>query len=76
MTMLRSLRSRLLLASVAGIAIASLAAAWLLGAVFERAAMGAFERRLADDQVTVVGVVARRGGGGGGGGGPRPPPPA
>ena len=63
MTLLRSLRGRLLLASVAGIAVASLAAAWLLGAVFERAAMGAFERRLADDLVTVIGVVARDGGG-------------
>ena len=62
--MLRSLRGRLLLASVAGIAVASLAAAWLLGAVFERAAMRAFERRLADDLVTVIGVVARDGGGG------------
>ena len=61
---LRSLRGRLLLASVAGIALASLAAAWLLGAAFERAAMGAFERRLADDLVTVIGVVARDGGGG------------
>ncbi len=61
---LRSLRGRLLLASVAGIAIASLAAAWLLGAAFERAAVGAFERRLADDLVTVIGVVARDGGGG------------
>jgi signal transduction histidine kinase len=61
---LRSLRGRLLLASGAGIAVASLAAAWLLGAVFERAAMGAFERRLADDLVTVIGVVARDGGGG------------
>ena len=60
----RSLRGRLLLASVAGIAVASLAAAWLLGAAFERAAMGAFERRLADDLVTVIGVVARDGGGG------------
>lgn len=64
MNALRSLRGRLLLASVAGIAIASLAAAWLLGAAFERAAMGAFERRLADDLVTVIGVVARDGGGG------------
>ena len=44
--------------------MASLAAAWLLGAAFERAAMGAFERRLADDLVTVIGVVARDGGGG------------
>lgn len=64
MKALRSLRGRLLLASVAGIALASLAAAWLLGAVFERAALGAFERRLADDLVTVIGGVARDGGGG------------
>ena len=64
MRAVRSLRGRLLMASVAGITLASLAAAWLLGAVFERAAMGAFERRLADDLVTVIGVVARDGGGG------------
>jgi signal transduction histidine kinase len=63
MKALRSLRGRLLLASVAGIALAAFSAAWLLGAAFERAALGAFDRRLADDLVTVAGVLARDGNG-------------
>lgn len=63
MRTLRSLRGRLWLASLAGIAVASLLAAWLLGAAFERAALGAFDRRLADDLVTVAGVLARDGNG-------------
>ncbi|KFN48046.1 sensor histidine kinase [Arenimonas metalli] len=63
MRTLRSLRGRLLLASLAGIAAASLLAAWLLGAAFERAVLGAFDRRLADDLVTVAGVLARDGNG-------------
>jgi signal transduction histidine kinase len=56
-----SLRLRLLLAGSIGIAIASLAAALLLGAAFERAALDAFDRRLADDLVTVAGLVAADG---------------
>jgi signal transduction histidine kinase len=56
-----SLRLRLLLAGSIGIAIASVAAALLLGAAFERAALDAFDRRLADDLVTVAGLVARDG---------------
>ncbi|MFY2763227.1 sensor histidine kinase [Arenimonas sp. MALMAid1274] len=60
---MKSLRGRLLLASVAGIALASLLAAWLLGAAFQRAALGSFDRRLADDLVTVAGVIARDGDG-------------
>ncbi|GAB2489659.1 ATP-binding protein [Arenimonas alkanexedens] len=63
MSALRSLRGRLLLASVAGIIAASFAAAWLLGASFERAALGAFDRRLADDLLTLAGTLERDGGG-------------
>ena len=59
----RSLRLRLWLSGAAGIALAALAAAWLLGAAFERAVMDAFDRRLADDLVTVAGVLARDGNG-------------
>lgn len=63
MKSLRSLRGRLLLASVLGIALAALAAAWLLGAAFERAALGSFDARLDDDLVTVASVIARDGDG-------------
>lgn len=59
----RSLRLRLWLSGAVGISLAALLAAWLLGAAFERAVMGAFDRRLADDLVTVVGVIARDGNG-------------
>ena len=61
MTGSASLRLRLLLAGCIGIAIAAVAAALLLGAAFERAALAAFDRRLADDLVTVASLVARDG---------------
>lgn len=61
MTALGSLRARLWLSGAAGIGMAALLAAWLLGAAFERAVMDAFDRRLADDLVTVAGVLARDG---------------
>jgi signal transduction histidine kinase len=57
----RSLRTRLLVAGAAGIAFASAIASLLLGAAFERFAFDAFERRLADDLLTVAGLVASDG---------------
>jgi len=62
-TPLRSLRGRLLLAGLAGIVAGAAVAAWLLGAMFERSALEAQDRRLADDLVYVAGALARDGDG-------------
>ena len=60
---LRSLRGRLLLSGLVGILLAAGGAAWLLGAAFERAALAALDRTLADDLVYVAGAIARDGDG-------------
>lgn len=53
----RSLRLRLILAGCAGVAAVALAAAWLLGAALERAALRALDRRLAEDLDGLIGQV-------------------
>jgi signal transduction histidine kinase len=57
-----SLRSRLLWSGVAGIVLAAVAVAAILGAAFERALLGSFDRRLTDDLLTVAGQVTADGG--------------
>jgi signal transduction histidine kinase len=52
-----SLRGRLLLAGVAGVLLAALASALLLGAAFERAAQRAFDRSLDVDLDTLIGLA-------------------
>lgn len=52
-----SLRARLLLAGVAGVLLAALAAAFLFGAAFERAAQRAFDIGLEDDLDTLIGLA-------------------
>ena len=52
-----SLRSRLLISGLAGMLVAALAVAALLGAAFERSLMGALDRRLTDDLLTIAGQV-------------------
>lgn len=60
----QSLRGRLLASGVLGIVLAAGGAAWLLGAAFERSALQALDRRLADDLVYVAGALARDADGG------------
>ncbi|KFN51397.1 sensor histidine kinase [Arenimonas composti] len=64
MSPLRSLRGRLLAAGIPGIVLAAAGAAWLLGAAFERSALDALDRRLADDLAYVAGALGRDGDGG------------
>lgn len=52
-----SLRGRLLLAGIAGVLLAALASALLLGAAFERAAQRAFDRSLDVDLDTLIGLA-------------------
>ena len=49
-----SLRGRLLLTGLAGTALSALLVAWLLGMAFERAVLGAFDRNLQEDMLTLV----------------------
>ena len=58
-----SLRSRLLVSGLAGMLVAALAVAALLGAAFERSVMGALDRRLTDDLLTIAGQVGADGDG-------------
>lgn len=53
----RSLRLRLIVAGCAGVAVVALAAAWLLGAALERAALRALDRRLGEDLDGLIGQV-------------------
>lgn len=57
----QSLRTRLWIAGLAGVVLAAALSAWGLGALFERANMAAFDRRLQDDQLTLIGLLARDG---------------
>lgn len=57
MRVIGSLRGRLLLAGVAGVLLAALASALLLGAAFERAAQRAFDRSLDVDLDTLIGLA-------------------
>lgn len=52
-----SLRTRLLLAGSTGVVLAAIAAAWLLGAAFERAATRALDRRLGDELETLIALA-------------------
>ncbi len=58
-----SLRSRLLWSGVAGILLTAVAVAAILGAAFERTVLGSFDRRLADDLLTVAGQITADAGG-------------
>lgn len=58
-----SLRARLLLSGLAGMLLAAVAVATLLGAAFERTLLGAFDRRLGDELLTIAGQVTADGGG-------------
>ena len=58
-----SLRTRLLLSGLAGMLLAAVAVAALLGAAFERTLLGAFDRRLSDELLTIAGQVTADGGG-------------
>lgn len=60
MTAPASLKWRLLLAGASGVMLAALTGAWLLGAAFERSALGALDRRLGDDLDTLIALVERR----------------
>ena len=55
--MIGSLRGRLLVAGIAGVLLAALASALLLGAAFERAAQRAFDRSLDVDLDTLIGLA-------------------
>lgn len=57
MTSPASLRRRLLLAGSAGVLLAAIAAALLLGAAFERAALRGLDRRLSDDLDALVALA-------------------
>ncbi|MFC4727186.1 ATP-binding protein [Coralloluteibacterium thermophilus] len=52
-----SLRARLWTGGIAGVAVAALLAAWLLGAGFERAAQRTLDHRLQDDFASVVALL-------------------
>ena len=58
-----SLRARLLLSGLAGVGIAAVLVAALLGSAYERTVLGAFDRRLTDDLLTLAGQVTADGGG-------------
>lgn len=57
----QSLRARLWIAGLAGVALAAVLSAWGLGTLFERAALATFDRRMQDDQLTLIGLLARDG---------------
>ncbi len=57
----RSLRTRLVLSGLAGMLLSAVVVAALLGAAFERSVLAAFDRRLADDLLTVAGLVTADG---------------
>jgi signal transduction histidine kinase len=63
MSRLRSLRARLLLAGMAGVLMAALLGAWLLGAGFERAVGAAFDRRLGDELAALIAAATLDAGG-------------
>jgi len=56
-----SLRTRLLVSGLLGMAIAAAVVAGLLGAAFEETVLDAFDRRLTDDLLTLVGQVTADG---------------
>lgn len=58
-----SLRGRLWIAGALGVLSAALLSAWGLGALFERAALSAFDRQLVEDQLTLIGLIAADGDG-------------
>jgi len=58
----RSLRTRLVLSGLVGMLLSAIVVAALLGAAFERSVLAAFDRRLADDLLTVAGLVTADGG--------------
>lgn len=58
----RSLRTRLVLSGLVGMLLSAVAVAALLGAAFERSVIDAFDRRLADDLLTIAGLVTADGG--------------
>ncbi len=58
-----SLRARLWLSGLVGTMAASVAVAALLGAAFERSVLGHFDRRLADELLTLAGLVTSDAGG-------------
>jgi signal transduction histidine kinase len=55
----RSLRARLWQVGAIGIVLAALAASWGLGEAFARATLANFDSRLADDLLTITGLVER-----------------